>query len=87
MLISPTIFTFSLIPNHSYGYKDNTYSPVMSFVPVLVWFIVFILLYVRMGKNRKDIDRTKLFAIIYKITQKGVSENEIGSIFSMLSSL
>ena len=40
-----------------------------------------------MGKNRKDIDRTELFAIIYKITQKGVSENEIGSIFSMLSLL
>ena len=36
MLISLTIFTFGLIPNYSYGYKDKTYSPVMSFVPVLV---------------------------------------------------
>ena len=36
----------------------------MSFVPVLVILIyMFTLIYVRMGKNRKDIDVTELFAI------------------------
>ena len=43
----------------------------MLFVPVLVILVynVYINIYVRMGKNRKDIDRTELFAIfIYYIT-------------------
>ena len=47
----PTIFTFSLIPNYSFGYKDKTYSPVMMFVPVLVDLVynVYINIYVRIG--------------------------------------
>ena len=51
MLISPAILTFSLIPDFSYGYKDKTYSLVMSFVPVLVVLIynVYIYLYFRTG--------------------------------------
>ena len=71
MLISPTNLTFSLIPAYSYGYKDKTYSLVMSFVPVLVIIVynVYIDIYVRMGKNRKDIDMTELFGIfIYYFT-------------------
>ena len=63
--ISPATFTYSLIPNYSYGYKDKTYSLVISFVPVLVILVyMFTLIYVRMGKNRKDIDRTEPFAIV-----------------------
>ena len=38
-------------PDYSYGYKDKTYSPVMSFIPVLVILVynVYINVYVRMG--------------------------------------
>ena len=43
---------------HSYGYKDKTYSLVMTFVPVLVILVnMFTLIYVRIGKDRKDRDR------------------------------
>ena len=51
MLISPPNLTFSLIPDYSYGYKDKTYSPVMSFVPVLVILIynVYMKIYVSKG--------------------------------------
>ena len=69
---------------HSYGYKDKTYSPVMSFVPVLVILVyMFTLIYVRMGKDRKDIDRDQTLCYVYIIFYiKRVSENEVGSIFS-----
>ena len=44
--------------------KIKTYSPVMSFVPILVILVcMFTLIYVRTGKNRKDIERTELFAM------------------------
>ena len=53
---------------HSYGYKDKTYSPVASFVPILVILVnMFTLIYVRMGKDRKDIDRDQTLYYVYTI--------------------
>ena len=54
--------------NHSYGYKDKTYSPGMSFVPVLVNLVyMFTLIYVRMAKDRKDIDKDRTLCYVYII--------------------
>ena len=54
--------------NHSYGYKDKTYSPVTLFVPVLVNLVyMFTLIYVRMGKDRKDIDKDWTLCYVYII--------------------
>ena len=56
----------------------------MLFVPVLVILVyMFTLIYVRMGKDRKDIDKDQTLYYVYIIFYiKGVSENEVGSIFS-----
>ena len=53
---------------HSYGYKDKTYSLVTLFVPVLVNLVYIVtLIYVRTGKDRKDIDRDQTLCYIYII--------------------
>ena len=58
------LVSFQII--YSYGYKDKTYSPVMSFVPVLVILVyMFTLKYDRMGKDRKDIDRDRTLCYVY----------------------
>ena len=57
----------------------------MLLVPVLVILVyMFTLKYVRMGKDRKDIDKDWTLYYVYIIYHiKGVSENEVGSIFSL----
>ena len=67
------LVSFQII--HSYGYKDKTYSPVMSFVLVLVILVnMFTLIQVRMGKDRKDIDRDQTLSYVYIINyiKKGI---------------
>ena len=56
----------------------------MLYIPVLVILIyMFTLIYVKMGKDRKDIDKDQTLYYVYIIFYiKGVSENEVSSIFS-----
>ena len=58
------LVSFQII--HSYGYKDKPYSLVTLFVPVPVILVfMFTLIYVRMGKDRKEIDRDQSLYYIY----------------------
>ena len=69
IILSQLLLHTSLIPNYLFIWlKDKTYSPVTLFVPVLVILVyMFTLIYVRMGKDRKDIDKDQTLYYVYII--------------------